>query len=56
MKADIAFQRRPPLAPIPDENETNHEDGEVQPDKMVEQLNEKLSERLSKLSAQTVEG
>ena len=56
MQADIAFQRRPPLAPLPDENETNREDGEVQPDEIIEQLNEKLSERLSKLSVQTVEG
>ena len=58
MKADIAFQRRPPLAPLPDENETyrEDEDAEIKHDEMVEQLNEKLSERLSKLSAQTVEG
>ena len=51
----IAFQRRPPLAPLSDENETNQEDGDANSDEMVEYLNEKLSERLSELAAQTVE-
>ena len=54
-QADIAFQRRPPLAPLPDETETYQEDGDTKSDEIVEHLNEKLSERLSELAAQTVE-